>query len=74
MEFEAARAKRYYEESRALLGLVDRRSRSSLWALMEIYRRLLERIERSGYRVLDRRIALPAVEKALIAARAFATR
>ncbi len=74
MEFEAGRAKRYYEESRALLGLVDRRSRSSLWALMEIYRRLLDRIERSGYRVLDRRIALPAVEKALIAARAFATR
>ena len=74
MEFEAARAKRYYEESRALLGLVDRRSRSSLWALIEIYRRLLDRIERSGYRVLDRRIALPAVEKALIAARAFATR
>ncbi len=74
MEFEAGRAKRYYEESRGLLDLVDRRSRSSLWALMEIYRRLLERIERSGFRVLDRRIALPAVEKALIAARAFAAR
>lgn len=74
MEFEAGRAKRYYEESRGLLDLVDRRSRSSLWALMEIYRRLLGRIERSGFRVLDGRIALPAVEKAWIAARALATR
>ena len=44
MRFEADRARSYYEQSAPLVGLVDKRSRASLWALIEIYRRLLERI------------------------------
>src|SRR5438270_906990 len=36
MRFEAARARGYYQESEPLLGMVHARSRSSLWALMEI--------------------------------------
>jgi phytoene synthase len=70
MRFEAARARAHYDESRPLLDLVSRRSRPSLWALIEIYSRLLERIERSGYDVLARRIRLPAREKAAIVLRA----
>src|SRR6266851_5802853 len=53
MAFEAARARGYYEESRPLLHLVDRRNRPSLWALIEIYRRLLGRIEAANYDVLS---------------------
>src|SRR5581483_3900755 len=34
MEFEAKRARGYYDESRPLLNLVHKRSRSSLWALI----------------------------------------
>ena len=49
MDFEAARARQYYKESQPLLGLVDRRSRASLAALIAIYSRLLDRIERSNY-------------------------
>ena len=66
MRFEAARARACYDESRPLLDLVRPRSRPSLWALIEIYSRLLERIERSGYDVFARRIRLPAWEKAAI--------
>ena len=72
MQFEAARARRYYDDSWELLDLVHRRSRPSLWALMCIYSRLLERIERSNYDVLDRRISLPAWEKLTIVGRALA--
>jgi phytoene synthase len=72
MRFEAARARRYYDDSWPLLDLIQRRSRPSLWALMRIYSRLLERIERSNYDVLDRRISLPVWEKLSIVGRALA--
>ena len=70
MRFEAARARAYYEESRALVGLIEPASRSSLWALIEIYSRLLERIERSEFDVLARRLELPLRDKLWIVARA----
>lgn len=67
------RAREYYQESRQLIELVNRDSRPSLWALMEIYRRLLTRLEKSGYAVLDRRIRLNSWEKAIIVIRAWLT-
>jgi phytoene synthase len=70
MDFETARARRYYTESQPLVGLVDRRSRASLSALISIYSRLLDRIERSNYDVFSRRISLPAWEKCWIVLRA----
>jgi phytoene synthase len=73
LQFEAERARRYYDESRPLIELVHKRSRSSLWALIEIYRRLLDRIERSDYDVLRRRIRVPALEKIGILIRAVRT-
>jgi phytoene synthase len=63
LRFEATRAKAYYDESRPLIGMVHARSRRSLWALIEIYRRLLVKIEKSDFRVLDRRIRVPTIEK-----------
>ncbi len=62
----AARAQTYYDESRPLLPFVQRDSRASLWALIEIYSRLLKRIEDAGYDVLSRRIRLSSGEKARI--------
>ena len=70
MEFEAARARRYYNESRPLLNLVHERSRSSLWALITIYSSLLDRIRRSNYDVLSRRIRLSTLQKSVIVLRA----
>jgi phytoene synthase len=70
LRYESARARRYYDESRSLIGMVHPSSRRSLWALVEIYSRLLGRIERSGYDVVRRRIRLHWWEKAAIVARA----
>mgnify|MGYP001172798490 CR=1 FL=1 len=70
LRFQGRRARLYYDESRELLRLVHSDSRPALWALMEIYRRLLDRIERSGYDVLRRRIRLSAAEKIWILAQA----
>jgi len=66
MRFEASRASSYYQESQPLLGMVHARSRASLWALIEIYSRLLAKIEASDYDVLSRRIALSPLEKSWI--------
>ena len=71
MRFEAGRARQYYHESRPLLGLVDKKSRSSLWALIEIYSRLLDRIEAANYDVLSQRVRLSTTEKAGIVFKGF---
>ena len=70
MRFESARAQAYYQESRPLIALVHKKSRRSLWALIEIYRRLLLKIEQSNFSVLDRRIRVPTSEKLAILASA----
>ncbi len=74
MDFETERARRYYKESRPLLDMVDHGSRASLGALISIYSRLLDRIERSNYDVFTRRISLPATEKSWIVLRALWSR
>lgn len=71
LRFEAARAQGYYDESALLLDLIHPRSRSSLWALIAIYSRLLQRIVEKDYDVFSQRVRLSAVEKSLIVVRAF---
>jgi phytoene synthase len=71
MQFQAARARAYYDESRPLIDLVDKRSRPGLRALITIYFRLLERIEECNYDVFSRRVSLSSLEKCWIAARAW---
>jgi phytoene synthase len=71
MRFEAARARQYYDESAPLLELIHPRSKSSLQALINIYSRLLERIEGTNYDVFTRRVRLSAFEKTRIVVRAF---
>jgi phytoene synthase len=70
MGFEAERARAYYDQSGPLLDLIHPRSRASLWALIAIYSRLLERIQRSNYDVFRRRVRLPVWEKSWIVMRA----
>ena len=66
-----ARAEAYYQESRPLLGMVHKDSQASLWALIEIYRRLLEKIKRADYDVFSKRLRLSASEKTRIVLRAW---
>jgi 15-cis-phytoene synthase len=70
MRFEAARARSYYEESMPLMDLVHPRSRASLWALITIYSRVLERIQHRNYDVFSGRVRLSALEKSWILAQA----
>ena len=60
----------YYAESAPLIGMVHRDSQTSLWALIEIYRACSEKIEASGYDVMNHRIRLSGVEKVTIVANA----
>ena len=70
MKFEERRARKFYDDSAPLIGMVHQRSRRSLWALISIYSRLLERIRESGYDVLSHRISLPNWEKGWIVVQA----
>ena len=74
MRFEAGRARTFYAESAPLMGLIRPKSRRSLWALREIYLRLLAKIERANYSVLSRRINVPQHTKLALLLRAFLKR
>ena len=74
MAFETGRARQYYAESRGLLPLIEADSRPALWAMMEIYGRLLEKIERRHFNVFGPAIRLSRPEKAAVALRALAMR
>lgn len=74
MRFEARRAHEYYAESEPLLGLIDKKSRRSLWALREIYMRLLAKIEQANYNVLQKRIAVSTPAKMALLLSAFTRR
>jgi phytoene synthase len=63
LAFEADRARGYYVESRPLLELISPETRHALWALIEIYSRLLERIRKRDYEVLAARVRLSSLEK-----------
>ena len=74
MAFESARAEKYYERARKLIPMVDATSRPSLWAMMEIYNRILRKIVRKRFAVFDGRVHLSAGEKTAIAIKALAYR
>lgn len=74
MTFEANRAREYYSRARNLLAFVDETSRPSLWAMMEIYSRILKKIVRRRYNVFDKRIRLSSIEKSGIALKALVMR
>ncbi len=74
MAFETDRAADYYAKARDLLPLVDAASRPALWAMMEIYGRLLKKIIRRRYDVFGGRARLSSSEKASIALKALAMR
>jgi phytoene synthase len=71
MEFEALRARGYYRAAEELVPLIDDDSRAALWTLVEIYRRLLERIIARNYDVFSERVRLSAAEKLRVMAKGF---
>jgi phytoene synthase len=73
IRFEAARAAQWFDRGLQLVELLDARSASCVLAMTGIYRSLLERIVREPCEVLERRISLPAWEKAWVAVRSLAS-
>jgi phytoene synthase len=70
MHFEAERARSYYGEARKLLPLVTPVSRPSLWVMIEVYSRILDRIIGSGFDVFKRRVRLGRGERIYIVLKA----
>jgi phytoene synthase len=74
LALEAERAREYYLSADELLPLIDEDSQPALWTLVEIYRRLLERIAQRDYDVFSERVRLSTVEKVSVLAKGFVRR
>jgi phytoene synthase len=71
LAFEAARAREYYASAGHLLPLIDEVSQPALWAMVEIYRGILDRIELKKFDVYTERVRLTTGEKLKILAKGF---
>ncbi|HEY1325470.1 MAG TPA: presqualene diphosphate synthase HpnD [Casimicrobiaceae bacterium] len=67
MAFEVRRAREWHARALDELPAEDRHAQRAGLAMAAIYRALLDEIERDGYRVLDRRLALTPLRKLWIA-------
>lgn len=67
MAFQIERAASYYEKAKSLEGHLDPVCRPTCWAMMRIYRGLLDRIARRPRRVLTQRVSLSKWQKLGIA-------
>ena len=67
MAHQVARARSWYDRALAALPRADRRTQRPGLIMAAIYRRLLDEIERDGFRVLEHRMALTPLAKAWIA-------
>ena len=74
LEYEAERARKYYESAKWLMELIDEDSRAALWVLVEIYSRLLQKITDRNYDVLTERVRLTLWEKLKVLSRGFLLR
>ncbi len=71
LEYEADRARKFYESGKWLIELVNEDSRGALWVLVEIYSRLLKKITERKYDVFTERVSLSTWEKLRVLARGF---
>jgi len=74
LEYEADRARKYYESAKWLMELIEEDSRPALWVLVEIYSRLLQKITERNYDVLTERVRLTRWEKLKVLSRGFLLR
>ena len=74
LAFEAKRARDYYESANKLLPLIEDASQPALWAMVEIYRGILDRIERKDYDVYTERARLSTLNKLAVFVKGFGKR
>jgi phytoene synthase len=63
MEFEAARAEKFFAEAAALLPREDRRSMVAAEIMRSVYQALLRRMKADGFRVFEKEYRLTRLEK-----------
>ena len=68
MAYQTARAQTYFKSSEPLFSLIDSDADACPRLMHTTYRRILNRIEQSGFNVFERRIGLSASEKFLLLA------
>ena len=71
LEYQARRAREYYQSAEKLLPMVEEVSRPALWTMVEIYRGILDRIEQRNYDVYTERVRLTVGEKLKVLAHGF---
>jgi len=71
---QAERAREFYKSGRELINYIEDDSRPALWALVEIYSRLLEKIAKVNYNVFGEKVRLTTSEKINVLAKGFARR
>ncbi len=74
LEIEAKRARDFYKAAEELIPLVEDDSQPALWALVQIYSRLLDKIEKRNFDVFTDRIRLSTREKLVILSKGFLRR
>ena len=74
LALEADRAREFYAAGEELIRYISEDSQPALWALITIYRRLLERIAEKQYDVFTAKVALSKSEKLRILGKGFLKR
>lgn len=74
LALEADRAREFYAAGDALIPYVSEDSQPALWVLLNIYRRLLEKIAEKRYDVFTAKVALSRWEKLRILGKGFVMR
>ena len=64
----------YYKSAQELITLIDDDSQPALWALVEIYRQLMEKIVARKYDVFSERVRLTTSEKLRVLGKGFVRR
>ncbi len=74
LAFEAERARECYEAGDELISYISEDSQPALWVLVNIYRRLLEKIAAKQYDVFSAKVALSRWEKIRVLTKGFLMR
>jgi phytoene synthase len=74
LALEAGRAQEFYQAGEQLIPYISEDSQPALWVLVNIYRRLLEKIARNQYDVFNGKVSLTVNEKLRVLGKGFLQR
>jgi phytoene synthase len=74
LELEAARAREFYQAGEQLIPYISEDSQPALWVLVNIYRKLLEKIAERQYDVFSGKVSLTVSEKLRVLGKGFLQR